>query len=155
MLNPDIIPGHIHRETIVPVDRTAVWCAWTDPTELARWFGREARVELRPGGPYEILFMMDNPPGLQGGEGNTVQSYEPGRFLAFTWNAPPQFGPLRDERTWVRIELEDTDEGTRVTLTHYGWRDGEDWAAVRAYFENAWNMVMAALQEHFGPPNGS
>lgn len=146
-----IIERRITKEVVVAADRLTVWRAWTDPTELRTWFGRDARVELRVGGPYEILFLMDNPPGLQGGEGNTIQSWEPNRFLAFTWNAPPTFGPLRDERTWVRIELSDVAEGTRVELIHYGWRDGEDWQAVYDYFDKAWQHVMNALLQHLSP----
>ncbi len=149
MTDRPLIEHHIRKNATVAAPRTKVWQAWTDPAVLRQWFGRDARVELRPGGPYEILFLMDNPPGLQGGEGNTIQSWEPNCFLAFTWNAPPTFGPLRDERTWVRIELSDTSDGTRVELIHYGWREGEDWQAVIAYFENAWDHVMRALAEHF------
>lgn len=146
-----IIERQQRHQTIVPTTRERVWRAWTDPGELRAWFGWDARVELRPGGPYEILFLMDNEPGLQGGEGNVIQSYEPHRFLAFTWNAPPQFGPLRDERTWVRLELFEASEGTRVELIHYGWREGADWQAVYAYFDQAWPRVMSALHQHLSP----
>lgn len=146
-----IIECQLRKTVTVAAPRSAVWLAWTDPAELTKWFGRGATVELRPGGPYEILFLMDNAPGLQGGEGNTIQSYEPNRFLAFTWNAPPSFGPLRDERTWVRIELDDTPAGTAVTLIHFGWRAGDEWAAIYAYFDRAWDHVMTALAAHFSP----
>jgi len=104
-----------------------------------------------PGGRYEIYFLIDQPAGLRGGEGNTVQALLPGRMLAFTWNAPPSFGPLRDVRTHVVLEFTDRPGGgTAVTLTHYGWRAGEDWAKVREYFENAWSFVMKNLEEHLG-----
>jgi uncharacterized protein YndB with AHSA1/START domain len=149
MPNPTIIERHLRKATTVNAPRDAVWRAWTDPGELSQWFGYGANVELRPGGPYEILFLRDNAPGLQGGEGNVIQSYEPHRFLAFTWNAPPTFGPLRDERTWVRIDFDDTPTGTQVTLIHYGWRAGPDWDGVYDYFDRAWDHVMSALIAHF------
>ena len=39
-------------EKVLELDVTVekVWSAITDPTELARWFGDEAEVDLRPGG---------------------------------------------------------------------------------------------------------
>lgn len=148
MPDSPIIERHLRKKTIVPASRADVWRAWTDAAELTQWFGRGANVELRAGGPYEILFLMENEPGLQGGEGNQIQSFEPNRFLAFTWNAPPQFGPLRDVRTWVRLELDDDEGGTRVTLLHYGWRSGEDWEAIYQYFTAAWDHVMQALNQY-------
>lgn len=135
----------------VRADRLTAWQAWTSEAELARWFGAAARVDLRPGGPYEILFLMDQPVGSRGGEGNTVLSFQPGRLLSFTWNAPPSFGALRDVRTFVLLEFTDAAEGTVVTLTHYGWRAGADWDRVRAYFERAWVAVMRHFAEHLGP----
>ncbi len=148
MSDSPIIERHLRKESVVPATRADVWRAWTEATELNQWFGRGANVELRAGGPYEILFLMDNAPGLQGGEGNQIQSFEPHRFLAFTWNAPPQFGLLRDVRTWVRLEFEDVSDGTRVTLIHYGWRAGDDWDAIYHYFDTAWDHVMRALTEY-------
>jgi uncharacterized protein YndB with AHSA1/START domain len=141
----------IVKSTDVVGDREQVWSAWTNEQELAQWFGRAAKVELRPGGAYEIYFLMDAPAGLRGGEGNTIQSYLPGRLLAFTWNAPPSFGPLRDEHTFVLLEFSDLPAGgTRVILRHYGWRPGADWAAIYAYFDRAWTHVLASLGKHFG-----
>jgi predicted enzyme related to lactoylglutathione lyase/uncharacterized protein YndB with AHSA1/START domain len=141
----------IVRNANVAAGRDATWAAWTRTDELKKWFGRDSLVEIVPGGSYEIYFLMDNPPGLRGGEGNKVQAVLPGRMLAFTWNAPPLFGPLRDIRTHVVLEFADrTGGGTVVTLTHYGWREGEDWAKVREYFERAWTSVMANLEAHLG-----
>ena len=39
-------------EKVLELDVTVekVWGAITDPAELARWFGDEAEVDLRPGG---------------------------------------------------------------------------------------------------------
>lgn len=148
----DSAPPHspLVKSANIAAPRAAVWHAITDRQELATWFGREARVELRVGGPYEILFLMDNPPGLQGGEGNTVVHFEPEQFLEISWNAPPDFGRLRDIRTRVRIELTaaESSAGTTVTLTHGAWGPEAEWAAVRTYFDRAWDHVLSALDSH-------
>ena len=136
------------KRATITASSAEVWRAWTDQAELATWFGRDARVELRVGGPYEILFLMDNPPGLQGGEGNIVQSFTPEQSIDFTWNAPPDFGPLRDVRTHVHIEIIESGSETIVTLTHDHWGGGPDWAPIRTYFDRAWDHVMSALAAH-------
>ncbi|MBA4137281.1 MAG: hypothetical protein C0518_08200 [Opitutus sp.] len=135
----------------IPAPRAAVWSALTTESALGKWFGYAARVELREAGPYEIFFLKNNPPGLRGGEGNAITSFLPGRLLTFTWNAPPDFGPLRDVRTHVLVELTDADGGTHVKLTHYGFRSGDDWKKVHAYFTAAWPRVLANLQKHCAP----
>lgn len=141
----------IVRTASVAATRDAAWRAWGERDELVRWFARDAKIELRPGGPYEMYFLLDEPPGRRGGEGNTVTHFAPGRVLSFTWNAPPQFGPLREVRTHVVLTFVDrAGGGTDVTLTHYGFGPGEDWAKVHAYFEAAWTRVMQGLTQHFG-----
>ena len=138
----------LEKRAALSAPRALVWRALTDPKELATWFGRDARVDLRIDGRYEILFLMENPPGLQGGAGNTVQNFEPERLLHITWNAPPQFGALRDVRTQVHFELCDADSGTTVRLIHDGWGDGPEWAEIRTYFDRAWDHVLSALNTH-------
>ncbi|HUG12106.1 MAG TPA: SRPBCC domain-containing protein [Opitutaceae bacterium] len=146
----------IVRAANVAADRDATWAAWTRADELKKWFGRDALVDPTLGGPYEIYFLIDEPFGQRGGEGNKVQAVLPGRMLAFTWNAPPSFGPLRDVRTHVVLEFADHHSGgTTVTLTHYGWPAGDDWAKVREYFEGAWTRVMAKLEKHLGVATGA
>ena len=136
----------------VAATRHQVWQAWTNPAEVVKWFGRGATIDLRPGGAYEIYFLMDHPPGRRGGEGNVIQGLQPGRRLDFTWNAPPSFGALREKRTFVHLELNNRPTGgTDVSLTHFGWRAGDDWAEVHAYFEQAWNFVLRNLAQHFSP----
>ena len=80
-----------------------------------------------------------------------VKNFEPERSLEITWNAPPNFGALRDVRTHVRFELSDVDSGTTVHLTHDGWGEGPEWTAIRTYFDRAWDHVLSALNTHVSP----
>jgi D-arabinose 1-dehydrogenase-like Zn-dependent alcohol dehydrogenase len=51
----------------------------------------------------------------------------------FTWNVPPQFPEIRnhEHKTWVVVELEEVDDIlTRVSLSHLGWLEGEQWDVV-------------------------
>lgn len=109
--------------------------------------GVESNIDLRVGGPYEIYFSMEPPPGERGSEGCRVLAYLPGRMLCFSWNAPPQFPNERAQRAWVVLTFTPSDGGkTAVRLEHTGFGDGGRWPEVRAYFDRAWGMVMEAFR---------
>jgi len=140
----------VHKSILVPASCELVWKKWTTSQGLKSFIGVDNLVELVPGGPYEIYFLMDNPPGLRGGEGNKVLSFLPHQMLSFTWNAPPSIPEVRnhDHKTWVVIQMESLGNSeTQVTLDHLGWLDGHAWDETRQYFENAWDVVFSALIE--------
>ncbi len=130
-------------EAIVPAAPAEVWRAWTTETGLRTFFSPHVEMELRIGGPFHILFDMDQPPGLRGADDMRVMAYEPEKMLAFDWNAPPELPEIRPQRTHVTIYFEGASGGgTRVTLVHDGWGTGEGWDAAFAYFESAWKEVV-------------
>ena len=154
--NRDVTDLTVAKESIVAAPPAAVWRAWTDPAVITQFFAQRARIELAPGGAYEMLFLLDAPEGQQGSEGCTVLAYVPEKVLAFSWNAPPRFKDARGQHTWVVVELEALPESrTRVRLTHYGFGRGEEWAQVHAYFDRAWGNVMKSLAAHFAPAQGT
>lgn len=107
-------------------------------------------MELTPGGPYEIYFLLENPEGTRGGEGNTVLSFLPPKMLSFTWNAPPSIPEVRNHihKTWVVVQLEKIDsKNTKVSLDHLGWLAGEKWDETYAYFDRAWDIVLNSLKD--------
>ena len=53
----------IVREVKVPVEPMSAWKLWSSSEGLASWWIDGAKVELRPGGPFEIYFMKDAPEG--------------------------------------------------------------------------------------------
>ena len=148
--NRDVTDKRVVKEAIVAAPPAAVWRAWTDATVIPEFFAPKARVELAPGGRYELLFLLDAAEGEQGSEGCTVLSYIPGQMLSFSWNAPPRFRTARGQHTWVVVDFDALPEArTRVRLTHYGFGRGDEWDAVHAYFDRAWGSVMTNLAGHF------
>lgn len=146
----DVSPREIVHEALVPLPRARVWQLWASGEGLASWLVSRAKVELRPGGPYEIYFVDTAPEGSQGSEGCRVLSFLRERMLSFTWNAPPHLGRTRWESTWVVIELADEGAATRVRVTHTGWpasglASEPQWAETYAYFERAWGGVLKVL----------
>ncbi len=95
---------------------------------------------------------MDNPDGLKGSEDCKILSFLPNKMLSFSWNAPPQFKEIRESeyKTWVVINFEPISKiETRITLTHTGWPDNDQWTAVYNYFNKAWEMVLKSLYESY------
>ena len=145
-------PAAIVKEIVIPASREAVWKAFATPDGIRASWGADARVELRPDGPYEIEFSTEPAPGFRGSEGCRVLSYVPEEMLSFTWNAPPQFPEIRWQRTFVVITLVEPVKGkTRVRLRHDGWKAGEDWDQVRDYFDRAWDTVLRRVMDAVVP----
>lgn len=133
----------ITAETLVPAQPDEVWRAWTTEAGLRTFFSPYVEIELRIGGAFHILFNMDAPPGLRGADDMRIMAIDPGKMLAFDWNAPPQLPDIRPQRTHVCVYFEGTCGGdTRVTLVHDGWGLSEPWEAAVDYFSSAWNEVV-------------
>ncbi len=134
----------IIKKTVVPSNLQQVWWKWSTHEGLLTFFGPDNHIELRIGGPFEIYFLLDQPYGMRGGEGNIILSYIPRKMLSFTWNAPPDQAYVRnhEHKTWVVIHFDEVEDGTEVTLEHLGWLDGAEWDTAYQYFDRAWTTVL-------------
>jgi PTH1 family peptidyl-tRNA hydrolase len=141
----------IRKEIVVPAPVDDVFAAWTTREGARTFFAPDARIELRPGGAYEILFDLDEADGRKGSEGCTVLAFRRPEFLVFSWNAPPEYPEIRDSsvKTRVELKLQPDDGRTRLSLTHSGWRRGGRWDEVFEYFERAWDVVLDQLKRSF------
>lgn len=140
----------IELEVTVPAARDEVWSAWSTAEGWKAFFGVEAKIEPRPGGPFELYFSSDAPAGARGSEDCKVLCTIPNELFAFDWSAPPQFANVRKERTQVVVRFEALGEkSTRVRLTQLGWGESEEWNQVYAYFQRAWPLVLGQLRKHF------
>jgi uncharacterized protein YndB with AHSA1/START domain len=132
--------------------RDKIWSCWTTESGMGSWWTQNCRIEPRAGGAYELYFLMDNPPGTQGGEGNTILAFEPETHLSFSWNAPPTQPETRNQHTVVDLRITDlSPAATEVELLHRGFGIGPAWDITYAYFQGAWTTVMDRLIAHFGP----
>jgi uncharacterized protein YndB with AHSA1/START domain len=144
---PDV--RSITKQTIVLADPMTVWTAWTSSAEIGAWWGPPAsNIDLRVGGPFELLFDQAAQPGTQGSEGCKYLGYVPGEMISFTWNAPPHL-TLRSSNTWVVITFSRESDHTRVRLVHTGFLTGSDWDDYMSYFDDAWGFVLARLTDHW------
>ena len=140
----------IRKTIVVNNSLDSVWWKWTTHEGLLTFFGKDNKIELTPGGAFEIYFLMDNAYGLKGSEGCKVLSFLPKQMFSFTWNAPPQFKEIRESAyySWVVVNFKPVSENqTEVTLTHLGWPVDKKWGPVYDYFENAWDAVIRWLDD--------
>ena len=103
-----------------------------------------------------MYFDPGQPKGQQGSEGCKILSFIAGEMLSFTWNAPPSMPIVRQARTWVVLHFYPHEGNkTRITLTHVGWKMGEEWQKALQYFNRAWEVVLGRFQYRFqkGPIN--
>lgn len=127
-----------------------IWWQWTTHEGLKTFFGNDNKIELFPGGAFEIYFLPDAPIGQKGSEGCKILSFLPKKYFSFSWNAPPKFDEVRNSlyKTWVVVEFMPISENqTLVKLTHLGWPDDEKWMPVFNYFDNAWDIVLNNLEK--------
>ena len=139
----------LKKDAIVAASPQQVWKAWTTREGVQGFFAPDARIELKVGGAYEILFDPDQPKGKQGSEGCKLVEVVPERRLSFSWSFPPHL-PIRDERTTCTVDLEPAPGGkTRVAFCSTGWKEGKAWDEGFAYFERAWSIVFRRLEHLF------
>ncbi len=145
----------IEEDVVVAGPREEVFSVYTTSAGWKSFFNVESKIELRPGGPFEIYFSMEPPAGSRGSEGCMVLSYIPNRMFSYTWNAPPKFAAARVERTWVVVTFDDLGLArTKVHISHLGFAEmaaahadrAEEYKEVRGYFAKAWPHVLGALK---------
>ena len=127
----------------IQASRDKVWDAWTTESGAKTFFAPDCRIDLRPGGAYEMYFKPSADPGLRGGKGMIILSVQPEKMLSFTWNAPPHLPEAREQMTHVTIRFSEIDADlTNVRLYHDGWGSGGEWDEAFQYFNEAWKLVV-------------
>jgi uncharacterized protein YndB with AHSA1/START domain len=125
-----------------------VFSAWTDPGELAAWYGPASmstrrdsvNIDPRPGGRFELT--MVSPDGQREFSiGYTIVEFKPPRLLVLKSDPMPHIGD--GEPPTVRVELEDLGDQTRMTLTDGPMPSGRDHA--EAGYRAAIEKLQAAL----------
>ena len=125
--------------------RQQVFAAWTDPEQVARWFGPDGfdtpretvRIDLRVGGRYELTMVRrDN--GAEFAIGYEIVELVAPELLVLRSDPMPEAG--MPEPTVVRIELHDHGAKTRMTLT-----DGPLPPAGRDHADAGWRAAVEKL----------
>lgn len=133
----------LRTELLLDAPPAQVFDLWASEEGVKSFFAPGAHIEPRVDGAYEIFFDPSQPPGHRGADGLRILQYEPGRRLAFTWNAPEDQPEARAQRTFVVLDFAPEAGGrTRFRFTQSGWGEGPHWDKAYAYFDKAWNTFV-------------
>jgi uncharacterized protein YndB with AHSA1/START domain len=131
---------------IFDAPRERVFRAWTDPDEVAAWFGPEdfdtprdrIHIDLRVGGRYELTMVRRGGGGEFAIGYEIVELVEPERIVLRS-DPMPEAG--MHEGTVVRVEFHDHGAKTRMTLT-----DGPFPPEGRGHAEGGWIAAFDKLE---------
>ncbi len=109
-----VADGVIERELRIAARPETVFSFWTDPTRMAKWMGRDVRLDPRPGGEFRIDYN-----GSDIARGTFVEVEAPVRLvLTWGWEAPGDSTP--PGASTVEVTLEPDGDGTLLRLRHSG-----------------------------------
>jgi uncharacterized protein YndB with AHSA1/START domain len=128
---------------IFDAPRERVFRAWTDPDEVAAWFGPahfdtprdKVRIDLRVGGRYELT--MVQPGGAEFPVGYEIVELVEPELIVLRSDPMPEIG--MHEPTIVRVELHDHGDKTRMTLSDGPYPPG------RGHAEAGWRAAFDKL----------
>jgi uncharacterized protein YndB with AHSA1/START domain len=129
---------------IFDAPREQVFRAWTDPDQVAQWYGPEhfdtprekIRIDLRVGGRYELT-MVQRSNGAEFPAGYEIVELVEPELLVLRSDPMPEYG--MPEPVVTRVEFHDHGDKTRMTLS-----DGP-YPANRADAEAGWNGAFDKL----------
>ena len=136
-------PDRIERTVQIAHPPAVVWAALTSAEGLSAWFGKEAAIDLRPGGPARVT-------GVNGHIYNMrVERVEEPTVFGFTWHI---HGLAEDDprRTYVEFTVEPSGAGTRLTVVESGFAQLPEDTYRRAYDGNnhGWPSKLGGLVDY-------
>jgi uncharacterized protein YndB with AHSA1/START domain len=145
----DSTPATADQEVLITrvfeAPRERVFGAWTDPDQVAAWFGPEhmdtprerIRIDLRVGGRYELT-MVQRGGGAEFTIGYEILELVEPELIVLRSDPMPEVG--MHEPTVVRLEFHDHGAKTRMTLS-----DGPLPPAGRGRAEAGWRAAFDKL----------
>jgi len=136
-------PDRIERTMEVAHPPGVVWAAITTAEGLGTWFGNEATIDLRPGGPASMSWNDGSSVDMR------VERVEEPAVFGFTWriHGLPEDDP---RRTYVEFTLEPVDTGTRLTVVESGFAQLPDDGHRKAFEGNTdgWASELGELVDY-------
>ncbi|HET9037613.1 MAG TPA: SRPBCC family protein [Myxococcaceae bacterium] len=147
----DTVPDRIEKKIVLRAPRSRVWKALTDAREFSEWF----RVKLE--GQFAEGKVISGPVTYPGYEYLTmtawVERIEPEQLFSFRWHPAaidPKADYSKEPTTTVEFRLEDTPEGTLLTVTESGFRSLPAARQGPAYESNSggWEEQLRNIERH-------
>jgi uncharacterized protein YndB with AHSA1/START domain len=127
-------PDRIERTVEIAHPPAKVWAALTTAEGLSAWFGKDAKIDLRPGGSASMRWDSGHTADMR------VERVEEPTVFGFTWHI---YGLPEDDprRTYVEFTLEPAGAGTRLTMVESGFAQLPENAYRTAYNGNGQGWV--------------
>lgn len=128
----------------IAAPREAVFRAWSDPAELAKWWGPEGtnaaidQMEVRPGGAWRTRMINES-----GGEyicSGVYREIAPPDRLQFTWAW--ETDGVRGHETVVTLEFHERDGGTEMVFSQRLFETSEG----RRMHNEGWTSSLGRLE---------
>jgi len=136
-------PDRIERIVEIAQPPAKVWAALTTAEGLSAWFGKEASIDLRPGGLARMRFDNGSIVHMR------VERVEEPTAFGYTWQI---YGLPEDDprRTYVEFTLEPAGAGTRLTMVESGFAQLPEDAYRSAYDSNTggWTSELGELVDY-------
>jgi uncharacterized protein YndB with AHSA1/START domain len=136
-------PDRIERTVEIAHPPAKVWAALTTAEGLSAWFGKEVRIDLRPGGSAWMKWDNGHTADMR------VERVEEPTVFGFTWHI---YGLPEDDprRTYVEFTLQSADAGTRLTVVESGFAQLSEDAYRTAYHGNTqgWASELGELADY-------
>ena len=134
--------GHVARAQVdIAAGRQAVWCALTDPEQVARWMmGAKVSTDWQVGSPVTWSGEMN---GTRYEDKGEVLAADPPERLCVS-HYSPRMGEPDEPGSYhtVTYELSGDDGSTTLRLT----QDGNDSAEQAEQFSGSWQGMLEALK---------
>jgi uncharacterized protein YndB with AHSA1/START domain len=127
--------------------REAVFRAWTDPKQLAKWWGPkgyscpDSAMDVREGGRWRTV--MRSPEGTEHVVGGVYRKIEPPRLLSFTWAWSTDGAPGHE--TVITVELTARGKTTEMVFT----QESFDSVGARDQHNHGWNSSFECMDDYF------
>jgi uncharacterized protein YndB with AHSA1/START domain len=118
----DEIDRIVNARRVFPLSRERLFQAWTDPVELAKWWGpkawvvRRCEIDLRPRGTWRTWFKL--PDGSEQIVGGSYLEIDPPERLVFTWEPSQSGDALEVAPSIVTLRFNAHADGTELVLSH-------------------------------------
>jgi uncharacterized protein YndB with AHSA1/START domain len=122
-----------------------IYAAWTEPTQLTKWFGPEggvverADLNVQPGGRYSIVFHGKD--GEQHHVSGVYKEVVPNEKLAFTW----AWRSTPERESYVTVMIKSDGPGSMLTLIHEKFFD----EAARDRHNTGWTGALNKMEKLF------
>lgn len=141
-------------EASIPGTPDQVYRLWTTPEGVKCFLASDTRIDLKPGGRYEMIFDPASDPegAVEGTKGARLLEFTPGKSLTFEWAMPSFAKELNTTPlpTWVEVTFAPDPQPrmTRMRLAHRGFGMDPSWDRAYAHYRgsaSAWRRVLEKL----------